>query len=202
MIFQTEDAKEGPKAFAEKRQPNWQGEVTWRDGRSRARRASSASAQRTWHPGRTSATQGAPEPLEMWDEVAAPRRRRQRRRRASVLAALDSIADRVLPDWQYDDPVARLADAARRRPEHRHYSGIGGTTPQLLVNATAATRCSRGELDLALVTGAEALATQARAARSAASGTAYRFRPAEKRRSRGRRRSTRSRSRTRCSRRG
>jgi enoyl-CoA hydratase len=25
MIFQTEDAKEGPKAFAEKRKPNWQG---------------------------------------------------------------------------------------------------------------------------------------------------------------------------------
>ncbi len=25
MIFQTEDAKEGPKAFAEKREPNWQG---------------------------------------------------------------------------------------------------------------------------------------------------------------------------------
>jgi enoyl-CoA hydratase len=24
-IFQTEDAKEGPKAFAEKRRPNWQG---------------------------------------------------------------------------------------------------------------------------------------------------------------------------------
>jgi enoyl-CoA hydratase len=24
-IFQTEDAKEGPKAFAEKRAPNWQG---------------------------------------------------------------------------------------------------------------------------------------------------------------------------------
>jgi enoyl-CoA hydratase len=24
-IFQTEDAKEGPKAFAEKRTPNWQG---------------------------------------------------------------------------------------------------------------------------------------------------------------------------------
>jgi enoyl-CoA hydratase len=25
MIFQTEDAKEGPKAFREKRKPNWQG---------------------------------------------------------------------------------------------------------------------------------------------------------------------------------
>jgi enoyl-CoA hydratase len=25
MVFQTEDAKEGPKAFAEKRPPKWQG---------------------------------------------------------------------------------------------------------------------------------------------------------------------------------
>ena len=25
MIFQTEDAKEGPRAFREKRRPNWQG---------------------------------------------------------------------------------------------------------------------------------------------------------------------------------
>ena len=25
MVFQSEDAKEGPKAFAEKRKPNWQG---------------------------------------------------------------------------------------------------------------------------------------------------------------------------------
>jgi enoyl-CoA hydratase len=24
-VFQTDDAKEGPKAFAEKRKPNWQG---------------------------------------------------------------------------------------------------------------------------------------------------------------------------------
>jgi len=24
-VFQSEDAKEGPKAFAEKRKPNWQG---------------------------------------------------------------------------------------------------------------------------------------------------------------------------------
>ena len=41
MIFQTEDAKEGPKAFAEKRTPNWQGEVGDAvSGRSADRRAS------------------------------------------------------------------------------------------------------------------------------------------------------------------
>src|SRR6266545_3026854 len=50
-VFQTEDAKEGPKAFAEKRKPNWQGKETWRRS-TRARRASSASGSARGTPTR------------------------------------------------------------------------------------------------------------------------------------------------------
>ena len=34
--------------------------------------------------------------------------------------------------WQYDDPADRLCDRLGVDPKRRHYSGIGGTTPQLL----------------------------------------------------------------------
>jgi acetyl-CoA C-acetyltransferase len=61
--------------------------------------------------------------------------------------------------WEYDDPVARLCDWLGADPKHRHYSGIGGTTTQQLVNGTCEAML-RGEMDLALVTSAEALATK------------------------------------------
>ena len=60
--------------------------------------------------------------------------------------------------WPYDDPAGRLAAALGASPRHRLYSGIGGTTPQDLVNRTAEAM-QRGELDLALICSAEALAT-------------------------------------------
>jgi acetyl-CoA C-acetyltransferase len=63
--------------------------------------------------------------------------------------------------WQYDDPAARLVERLGIAPRRTHYSGIGGTTPQVLVQETAA-RIARGELDLAVVVGAEALDTQRR----------------------------------------
>lgn len=67
--------------------------------------------------------------------------------------------------WPYDDPVGRLCERLGATPRHRHYSGIGGTTPQVLVSS-AAEAMQRGELDLALVVGAEALATRRQAKRA------------------------------------
>ena len=64
--------------------------------------------------------------------------------------------------WPYDDPVGRLAERLGASPRHRYYSGIGGTTPQVLVNDTAES-IMRGEYDLAVITGAEALDTMRRA---------------------------------------
>jgi acetyl-CoA C-acetyltransferase len=98
----------------------------------------------------------APEPLVSWA---------QRAREAAAVAGvehalpqIDSLQVVYCQSWPYDDPAGRLADALGASPRHRLYSGIGGTTPQDLVNRTAAAM-QRGEMDLALICSAEALAT-------------------------------------------
>ncbi|MHB1445360.1 MAG: acetyl-CoA synthetase [Acidimicrobiales bacterium] len=104
----------------------------------------------------------APEPLAMWEEMA--------RRAASdtgvapdrVLAGLESIDVLYCQTWPYDDPAGRLAEALGVVPARRHYSGIGGTTPHLLIDDAAAA-IARGEMDLGLVVGGEALDTVRRA---------------------------------------
>jgi acetyl-CoA C-acetyltransferase len=132
---------------------------------------------RTWHPGET-ADAGAPEPLIMWEEVT--------RAAAgdtglgqSVLDRLDGIDVVYCQTWQYDDAPARLAERLGIDPRRRSYSGIGGTTPQVLVQDTAE-RIGRGELDVALVVGAEALATQRRY-KKRGERYPYSFKPDEKR---------------------
>ena len=108
------------------------------------------AAQHTERDGATS------EPLLSWA---------QRAREAAAdagtehaLAQLDSLQVVYCQSWPYDDPVGRLAETLGAQPRHRHYSGIGGTTPQVLVNRTAEAML-RGEMDLALIVSAEALAT-------------------------------------------
>jgi acetyl-CoA C-acetyltransferase len=96
----------------------------------------------------------APEPLVSWE---------QRAREAAagvehVLSQIDSLQVVYCQSWPYDDPAGRLAGALGASPGHLHYSGIGGTTPQDLVNRTAEAM-RRGELELALICSAEALAT-------------------------------------------
>ena len=117
------------------------------------------AAQRTWRPGGGD----APEPLEMWAEVAS-------------LAAADAGASSDLLDqvgtldvvycqtWPYDDPAGRLSERLGITPVRARYSGIGGTTPHLLMTEAAAA-VSRGEADLCLVVGGEALDTLRRAKR-------------------------------------
>jgi acetyl-CoA C-acetyltransferase len=128
---------------------------------------------RTWHPEEVGDA-GAPEPLEMWERVS-----RLAADDAGIgaagLARIDAAEIVYCQTWQYDDPVARLAERVGADPRRRHYSGIGGTTPQVLVNETAE-RILRGELDLALVVGAEALATRRRAKRGE-ERVAYSHRP-------------------------
>jgi acetyl-CoA C-acetyltransferase len=111
--------------------------------------------QRTWRPAETAGD--APEPLAMWEEVA--RAAAADSGSTQVLSKLDSIQIVYCQSWQYDDPPVRLAQRLGAAPRHRLYSGIGGTTPQLLVQ-TAGEDILRGDYDVALVTGAEALETR------------------------------------------
>jgi acetyl-CoA C-acetyltransferase len=133
-------------------------------------------AARTWHPADTGPA-GAPEPLDMWEAVA--RAAAADATRPALLEQLESLQVVFCQTWQYDDAVDRLADRLGAAPAHRHYSGIGGTTTQQLVDATAE-RMLAGELDLALIASAEALATQ-RAYKKRGERVPYSFPPAEKR---------------------
>jgi acetyl-CoA C-acetyltransferase len=127
-------------------------------------------ATRTWHFEEVG-DEGAPEPLAMWEEVA-------RSAAGPFLARLDAIDLVYCHTWQYDDPPGRLAERLGVEPRRLHYSGIGGTTPQQLVQDDAE-RIRRGELDLVLVVGGEALATQRRY-KKAGQRFPYSNQPAEK----------------------
>jgi len=75
-----------------------------------------------------------------------------------ILSQLESIDIVYCQSWQYDDAVARLAGRLGAEPARRRYSGIGGSVPQVLASE-AARSIAAGDLALALVVGAEALAT-------------------------------------------
>ena len=114
----------------------------------------------------------APEPLLSW--AARAREAAAAAGVSHALSQLDSIQVVYCQSWPYDDPCARLADELFASPRHRVYSGIGGTTPQDLINRTA-TAMQRGEMDLALVCSAEALAT-VRAAKKRGERLPWRYR--------------------------
>ena len=119
------------------------------------------AAQRTWHPG----AGDAPEPLEMWAEVAAAAARDTGvADPAALLGGVDSLDVLFCQTWPYDDPAGRLSTRLGIGPGRRSYSGIGGTTPHLLL-AEAADAVRTGRADLCLVLGGEALDTLRRAKR-------------------------------------
>ena len=132
-------------------------------------------ARQTWHP--ADAPDGAPEPLAMWEEMA-----RAAAADAGVpgaLAALESIDVVFTQSWQYDDPAARLAERLGATSARLNYSGLGGSVPQVLASGTAAMMMD-GHLDLALIVGAEALAT-VRRLKKAGEKPQWSFKPAERR---------------------
>ncbi len=138
-------------------------------------------ARHTWHPDDPEVgDQGAPEPLAMWEQVArAAAADTGATDAAGLLGALESIDVVYSQSWQYDDAVARLADRLGAAPARRRYSGIGGSVPHVLATEAARVIGSR-DLDLALITGAEALAT-VRRLKKAGERPQWSFRPAEKR---------------------
>lgn len=96
----------------------------------------------------------------------------------SVRDRIDTTKIVYCQSFQYDDPVQRLADRLSIDPSSRTYSGIGGTVPQQLVNE-AAESILRGDSNLALVTGAEALDTRRRL-KKAGQRPAWSFKDPEK----------------------
>ena len=132
-------------------------------------------AQRTWH---STGDEQSPEPLAMTTEVvraAAADADAQR----DVLAAVDSLQLVYCLSWPYDDPTGRLAAALGIAPRHTVYSGMSGTVPQQLVSSAAA-EITAGRLDVAVVTGAEALDTLRRL-KKAGERPAWSHRATEKR---------------------
>jgi acetyl-CoA C-acetyltransferase len=81
---------------------------------------------------------------------------------ASALGTVDSLGVVDVLGGQYKDIGALLAERLGLHPTDIHRPPAGGNTPQYLVNRAAA-RIAGGESRVALIAGAEALATLARA---------------------------------------
>lgn len=73
-----------------------------------------------------------------------------------VLAAADAVATVESVSWPYRNPALAVAERVGASPRLTLRSTTGGNSPQLLVNRMAAA-IGRGELDVALVAGAEAV---------------------------------------------
>lgn len=82
----------------------------------------------------------------------------------SALGEIDSLGVVDVLGGQYKDVGAFLAERLEVRPPDLHRPPAGGNTPQYLVNRAAA-RIASGESRMALITGAEALASMAQASK-------------------------------------
>jgi acetyl-CoA C-acetyltransferase len=122
------------------------------------------TARRTWHPSEVA----APEPLDMWAELArsaADDANAGCARANPVLERVDDLSVVHCQSWAYDHPVDRLAARLGLAAGHRSESILAGTSPQRLLDA-AAVRMLRGDTEVALVVGAEALHTRKALARA------------------------------------
>ena len=113
----------------------------------------------------------------MWEEVA--RAAAEDAGAPSALADLESLRVVYCQSWDYDDPAGRLAERIGAEPADSVYSGIGGSVPQVLLSELG-DAVRRDGLDLALVVGAEALAT-VRKIKKAGGKPQWSFRPEERR---------------------
>lgn len=119
----------------------------------------------------------SPEPLDQWAEVSRGAAT-DTGASTEVLRTVDRLDVLYCQSWPYDDPPARLAAELGIEPRSARYSGIGGTTPQELVQ-DAGRSVLAGECDVALVCGGEALATK-RALKKAGERPPWRHREAER----------------------
>lgn len=129
-------------------------------------------AQRTLRPSEGN----APEPLDLWEEMCRAAAVDSGGR--NVLASVDSLQVVYSLSWQYDDPPGRLAERLGLREGARHYTGLSGTAPQMRLQSAAA-EILAGRCEVAIVVGAESLATKRRL-RKSGSKPAWSFPPAQK----------------------
>ncbi|MGH8922595.1 MAG: acetyl-CoA acetyltransferase, partial [Actinomycetes bacterium] len=99
----------------------------------------------------------APEPVELI--ATAARRAADDAGAAGLLRHLDSVRVVNILSRGYPDPGALVAARLGARPRQTVSTTAGGNMPQVLVDHTAAA-IARGELDVALVGGAESWRTR------------------------------------------
>ena len=132
-------------------------------------------ARHTWHA--ADAPDGAPEPLNMWEHVA--RAAAADAGAPDAVTHIEQLSVVYSQSWQYDDPPARLAERLGAEPKQTTYTGIGGSVPMTTLSSLGS-MIADGHLDLALLVGAEALAT-VRRLKKAGEKPQWSFRPAERR---------------------
>jgi acetyl-CoA C-acetyltransferase len=116
----------------------------------------------------------------MWEVVArAAAEDSGAARGQDLLGDLQALTVIFNQGWQYDDPPARLAARLGAAPARAEYTGIGGSVPLTSLGALAGA-VAEGQLDLALLVGAEALAT-VRQLKKAGEKPPWSFKPAERR---------------------
>lgn len=100
-------------------------------------------------------------PVQLWADAA---RAADDDAGGGVLQRVDVVAAVNIVSWPYPDAGAAVARELGITPRHTVMSTVGGNSPQLLVNELAA-RIARGECDVVLIGGAEAMHTRWRARR-------------------------------------
>lgn len=75
-----------------------------------------------------------------------------------LLSGIDDISAVAAWTWPYPDLPSLLATKLGVQPRHKHYSEHGGNQPAKLLDE-AARRIAKGESNIAVVTGGEALAS-------------------------------------------
>jgi acetyl-CoA C-acetyltransferase len=81
---------------------------------------------------------------------------------AGLLEKADSVRAAAVLSWRYTDPGALVAERLGISPRQTVVTTTGGNSPQMLLNDTAMA-IQRGDVDVALVAGAEAMYTRYRA---------------------------------------
>lgn len=82
-----------------------------------------------------------------------------------ILESADSVQVVAIISWRYRDPGRLVADRIGAQPRDTAVSGVGGNSPQSLVNA-ACLAIQRGDVDCVLITGAESWRTRSAARRT------------------------------------